>query len=81
MNQEYKSNNKNRLDYQQRYVKVSERYYKSLSEPFNEFSQGRFKGKVLEMQWVLRNIFGLSERQIYEVERNQGFTNDDIECP
>ena len=32
-----------------------------------------------EQSWVLINVFGLSSKQVEEVEREGGFTYDDID--
>ena len=33
---------------------------------------------MLEASYVLINIFGLTEEQVKEVERNQGFIDNDL---
>ncbi len=67
-----------RLKYQQRYVESYEKFKESQEKEFTEFSQGQYKGAMLEMSWVLINVFGLSGEQVNEVERNRGFTDEDI---
>ena len=39
------------------------------------------KGHMHEQSWVLINIFGLSVKQIKEIEREDGFTTEDILSP
>ena len=39
------------------------------------------KGHMHEQSWVLINVFGLSSKQVEEVEREGGFTYDDIDSP
>lgn len=34
-----------------------------------------------EQSWVLINVFGLSAKQVEEVEREDGFTTEDILSP
>ncbi len=63
--------NKERLDYQKRYYKAN----RLLESSGNG---GTDHGRVLEMSWVLINIFGLTQAQVEEVERD-GFTNKDVE--
>ena len=36
------------------------------------------RGAMLEASYILINIFGLTTEQVKEVERNQGFTNNDL---
>ena len=68
---------KARLAYQKRYAKDCEELKESL-ERDTEFYKGQHKGALLEMSWVLIGIFGLTGKQVDEVERNNGFTNADI---
>lgn len=67
-----------RLKYQQRYVEYCEKFKESQEKEFTEFSQGQYKGAMLEISQVLINIFGLSGGQVLEVERNRGFTDADM---
>ncbi len=67
-----------RLKYQHRYSEACERF-KMSQEKATEFSQGKAQGAMLEMSWVLIGIFGLSAKQVDEVERNKGFTNADFD--
>ena len=43
----------------------------------NEFNTDNH-GVLLEMSYVLITVFGLTDKQVLEVERNNGFTNVDI---
>lgn len=67
-----------RLAYQKRYVEAWDNFRESQEKEFTEFSQGQYKGAMLERCWVLINIFGLSPKQVNEVERNRGFTDEDL---
>lgn len=67
-----------RLKYQQRYYESYKRFQMSMEKDFTEFSKGQYKGAMLERSWVLINIFGLSKEQVEEVERNKGFTDEDL---
>lgn len=59
------------LDYQQRYIKWLNRWY--------EYHNEDCRGHANECSYVLINVFGLSEKQIRELEHNySGFTNDDL---
>lgn len=66
-----------RIKYQFRYAEACKRFKESREKDFTEFSQGQYKGAMLEGAWVLINIFGLSGKQVGEVERNEGFTDAD----
>lgn len=68
-----------RIRYQRRYAESCERFKMSREKEYTEFSQGQYKGAMLESSWVLINIFGLSGKQVEEVERNKGFTNADLD--
>lgn len=68
---------KARLAYQERYAKACDKLEES-KERDTEFYQGQNNGAMLEMSYVLISIFGLSCKQVEEVEKNQGFTNADI---
>lgn len=58
-----------RLLYQDRYSKM----YKEAKDEFNTDNHGA----MLEMSFVLINIFGLTPEQIKEVERNGGLLDTD----
>ncbi len=64
--------NKVRLDYQNRYYKK----HKQLESAGNY--GGTDHGAMLEMSYVLHEIFGLTDRQVEEVEHD-GFTHEDME--
>ncbi len=72
------------LMYQKRYfetyIKLNKRLNNHL-EKTNKETNMLYASTILEMSWVLSNIFGLSGKQIEEVERNAGFTNEDIDSP
>lgn len=62
---------KERLAYQQRYIMWLKKWY--------EFHNEDYRGHANECSYVLINIFGLSGKQIRELEHNySGLTNDDI---
>lgn len=62
---------KQRLEYQQRYAKNCKR--------FNESQSEYDRGHLLESSWVLIEVFGLTCKEVDEVEKNGGFTNKDLE--
>lgn len=61
-----------RISYQSRYARMC----KKVKE--NEFNTDNH-GAMLEMSYVLHEVFGLTDKQVDEVERNGGLTNADIE--
>ncbi len=66
-----------RLAYQQRYANACAKIKES-QENEKEFYQGKSVGAMLEMSYVLIVIFGLSCKQVEELERNKGFTDADF---
>ena len=62
---------KMRIAYQNRYAKMRKKIKK------NEFNIDNH-GALLEMSYVLITVFGLTDKQVQEIERNDGFTNTDI---
>lgn len=64
--------NEERLSYQRRYYDKC----KKVTEAENYGSMEH--GAMLEMSWVLHAIFGLTDKEVGEVERT-GFTNADLE--
>lgn len=60
-----------RINYQRRYAKHVLIYDKNPNDETN-------RGAMLEASYVLINIFGLTEKQVKEVERNQGFIDNDL---
>lgn len=61
-----------RIAYQNRYAKMCQKVRE------NEFNTDNH-GALLEMSYVLHEVFGLTDKQVEEVERNGGLTNADIE--
>lgn len=62
---------KTRLAYQQRYIMWTKRWH--------EYHNEDDRGHINECSYVLINIFGLTDKQIKELEHNySGFTNDDL---
>lgn len=61
-----------RIDYQIRYARM----YRKIKE--NEFNTDNH-GALMEMSYVLIEVFGLTGKQVEEVERNNGFTDEDME--
>ena len=61
-----------RIEYQSRYARMC----KKVKE--NEFNTDNH-GSLLEMSYVLITVFGLTDKQVEEVERNSGLTNKDME--
>ena len=64
--------NEMKLAYQTRYANM---YNKVRDNEFNTDNHGA----LLEMSYVLINVFGLTSTQVNEVERNGGLTNADME--
>lgn len=63
---------KMRIAYQIRYARM----YKKVRD--NEFNTDNH-GALLEMSYVLIEVFGLTSQQVEEVEKNGGLTNKDLE--
>ena len=63
---------KMRIAYQIRYARM----YKKVKE--NEINTDNH-GALLEMSYVLITIFGLTKKQVKQVERNDELTDEDIE--
>lgn len=64
---------KMRIAYQIRYARM----YKKVKE--NKINTDNH-GALLEMSYVLTTVFGLTDKQIKQIERNDGLTNVDIEA-
>lgn len=64
---------KMRIAYQIRYAKM----YKKVTD--NEFNTDNHRA-LLEMSYVLIEVFGLTDKQVQEIERNDGLTNVDLEA-
>ena len=64
---------KMRIAYQIRYARM----YKKVRD--NEFNTDNH-GALLEMSYVLIEVFGLTDKQVQEIERNDGLTNADLEA-
>ena len=63
---------KMRIAYQIRYVRMNRKV------PRGEFNTDNH-GALLEMRYVLIEVFGLTDKQVQEIERNDGLTNADLE--
>lgn len=63
---------KMRIAYQIRYAKM----YKKVRN--NDFDTNNH-GALFEMSYVLIEVFGLTDKQVQEIERNEGLTNADLE--
>lgn len=61
-----------RIDYQIRYARM----YRKVKE--NEFNTDNH-GALMEMNYVLIEVFGLTSKQVEEIEKNGGLTDADIE--
>ena len=61
-----------RIDYQIRYARMCRKVKE------NEFNTDNH-GALMEMSYVLIEVFGLTSKQVDEVERNNGFTDEDME--
>lgn len=64
---------KMRIAYQIRYARM----YKKVRD--NELNADNH-GTLLEMSYVLIEVFGLTDKQVQEIERNDGLTNADLEA-
>ena len=62
---------KMRIAYQCRYAKM----YKKAKDEFNTDNHGM----LIEMCYVLISVFGLTSKQVEEIEKNDGLTNKDLE--
>lgn len=62
---------KMRTAYQIRYARMCKKVKEDESNTDNH-------GALLEMSYVLIMVFGLTAKQVQEVERNGGLTDDDI---
>lgn len=63
---------KMRIEYQIRYARMCKKVKENETNTDNH-------GAVLEMSYVLITVFGLTKKQVWEIERNDGLTNADIE--
>lgn len=63
---------KMRIAYQIRYARM----HKKVKE--NEINTDNH-GALVEMSYVLIEVFGLTDKQVQEIERNDGLTNTDLE--
>ena len=61
-----------RIDYQIRYARMCRKVKE------NEFNTDNH-GALMKMSYVLIEVFGLTSKQVDEVERNNGFTDEDME--
>ena len=68
-----------RLEYQFRYVKACEKYESNKNQNLAESYKGKVEGGMDEMSWVLITIFGLTPKEMLEIEGNKGLTNADCE--
>ena len=64
---------KMRIAYQIRYARMC----KKVKD--NEYNTDNH-GALLEMSYVLINVFGLTDKQVQEIGRNDGLTNADLEA-
>ena len=64
---------KMRIIYQIRYAKMCK---KVEEDAFNTDNHGA----LLEMSYVLITVFGLTDKQVQEIERNDGLTNADLDA-
>lgn len=62
---------KMKIAYQIRYARM----YKKAKDECNTDNHGA----LLEMSHVLITVFGLTDKQVQEIERNEGVTDADIE--
>lgn len=67
-----------RLEYQSRYSKCCEKYKDNMNHKNHNIAES-YKGTMNEMSWVLISIFGLTSKEVSEVEKNKGLTNADLD--
>lgn len=60
-----------RISYQNRYAKMCNKVEE------NELNTDNH-GALLEMSYVLHEIFGLTDKQVDQVEKNYGLTDEDV---
>lgn len=63
---------KMRIAYQIRYAKMCKKVKEDESNTDNH-------GTLLEMSYVLITVFGMTQKQVQEIERNGGLTDADME--
>lgn len=71
-----------RLEYQLRYSKRCEKYEDIMNHKYQNIAESykdECEGVMHEMSWVLISIFGLTSKEVSEVEKNKGLTNADYE--
>lgn len=64
--------NAERINYQRRYANMCVKYDDNPNDQNNN-------GAMNEASYVLINVFGLTPKQVREVEKSQGFTNADLD--
>lgn len=63
--------NKQRIEYQKRYINYLRDFKRNPENTDN-------RGHMCECSYVLISVFGLTTKQILEVERNDGLTDNDL---
>lgn len=61
-----------RRRYQKRYYEFYRKYKKNTLDMTN-------RGHMEETSYVLINIFGLTSKQVVQIEKNGGYTNKDLD--
>lgn len=64
---------KMRIEYQIRYARMCKKVKENETNTDNH-------GALLEMSYVLITVFGLTKKQVWEIERNDGLTDADLEA-
>lgn len=59
-------------------IRYQNRYYSACKKLKTGETNTDNHGAMLEMSYVLISIFGLSPKEVDEVEKNGGFTNKDL---
>lgn len=59
-------------------IRYQNRYYGACKKLKTGETNTDNHGAMLEMSYVLISIFGLSPKEVDEVEKNSGFTNKDL---
>ena len=70
---------KTRIEYQMRYFAHLRALKGKENDGSNKSSVEYSRGHLLEASYALINIFGLTDKEVLEIEQNGGFTNADLE--
>lgn len=69
-----------RMDYQHRYIKWCDELDRNIKTYGENSPQAEYiRGHANEASFTLISIFGLTDKEIREIEKNRGYTNADLE--